>query len=223
LINLKIIGHPKYFLVLWCVLGLWIVWQIGTAATHSVSLPGHAQRALAQHKSSSKDQTSEQPPQQASVPKNPFSPPPQFVSVQCTAILGQEALIEGRWYKIGDTVKGLKIVEIQPASVKIAWQDQEHILIPFNVPVQYSSSSPSSRSSSPPVQNPNNTSSRPPEPTDRRQPNIRGGPPPGAGMPSEEQRRQMRERYLNASPEEQAEMRRQMRDRFGGRRRRRSE
>jgi len=220
LINLKIIGHPKYFLILWCVLGLWIVWQIGAAANLSVSLPRHVRRALTQHKASSKDRTPEQPPQQASVPKNPFSPPPKFVDVKCTAILGQEALIEGRWYKIGDTVKGSKIVEIQPASVKIAWQDQEHILVPFNVPVQYSSSSSSSSASG---QNRETTNSPAPKPTDRKPPEMRGGPPPGAVMPSKEQRQQMRERYLNASPEEQAEMRRQMSERSSRRRRRRSE
>ena len=221
--DLKTTGYLKYFLVLWCVLGVWIVWQVGTAATHSVALPGRVQKALAQHKTSSKDQPSQQPPQQASAPKNPFSPPPKYSGVQCTAILGQEALIDGRWYKVGDTVKGSKIVEIHPASVKIAWQDEEHILVPFKVPVQYPSSPPPSRESSPSGQNRNTANSPSPEPIENRPPDMGGGRPPVGAMPSDEQRRQMRERYLNASPEEQAEMRRQMRERFGGRRRGRRE
>jgi hypothetical protein len=223
-IDLKNIQKLKYIFILWCLLGLWILWQVCSAAGRSITLNSRVRKALAPQRSAEKDKTPEQSPQEASVPANPFTPPPKFDGIQCNAVLGQEALINGQWYKVGDTAQGAKIVEIQPASVKVLWQEKEHTLVPFNVQVDYSSNAnPSTATASPSDQN-NTADSSSPENPDRKPPGEFGEDRPRGGFRfSEEQRRQMRERYLNASPEEQAEMRRQARERFGGRRRRRDD
>ena len=51
---------------------------------------------------------------------------------QVSGILGSEALINGKWYKVGDKVGDAKIVAIEPARVKIEWDGQEKVFAPIN-------------------------------------------------------------------------------------------
>ena len=46
-------------------------------------------------------------------------------------ILGHEALINGKWYKVGDSVGEAKIVAIEPTKVRIAWNGQEKEFSPI--------------------------------------------------------------------------------------------
>lgn len=53
-----------------------------------------------------------------------------------TAIFGDSAFVNGKWYKVGDKVGDANIVEIQPTYVKIEWKGKEKIYSPFDVKVE---------------------------------------------------------------------------------------
>jgi len=66
--------------------------------------------------------------------KNMFVPPPPKPKPprQCQGIFGDEVLINGKWYKVGDTVPpGAKILTVEAASVKLEWEGREIILAPI--------------------------------------------------------------------------------------------
>ena len=46
-------------------------------------------------------------------------------------ILGREALIGDKWYKVGDSVGDAKIVAIEPTKVKVVWDGQEKEFSPI--------------------------------------------------------------------------------------------
>jgi len=66
--------------------------------------------------------------------KNLFAPsaPNQKPVRQVTGILGDEALIDGKWYKVGDKIKDATIVAIEPAQIRIEWEGKETVLEPIN-------------------------------------------------------------------------------------------
>ncbi len=142
--------------------------------------------------------------------KNLFAPPtPKKHPVsQVLGILGSEALINGKWYKVGDKVGDAKVVAIEPALVRIEWNGKEKTFAPMQA---VGSSGPGAK----------------PEMARRTE----GGPRAGAemivvgpdrrqgpGRFGEEGFRGMRERWQNMSEEERQAMRERMRERFGGRR-----
>ena len=64
--------------------------------------------------------------------KNLFAPPPAKQALkQVSGILGDEVLINGKWYKVGDRVGDSKIVAIEAAQVRIEWEGKEIILSPM--------------------------------------------------------------------------------------------
>ena len=65
---------------------------------------------------------------------NLFAPPPpkEHPVKTVPAILGDTALINGRWCKVGDTVGGAKILAIGPTEVKIEWEGSEKTFLPIN-------------------------------------------------------------------------------------------
>ena len=66
--------------------------------------------------------------------KNIFVPPPPKPKPpkQCQGIFGDEVLINGKWYKAGDTVpSGAKVLAVEAASVKLEWEGKEIILAPI--------------------------------------------------------------------------------------------
>lgn len=210
MIDLKKNQNPKYLRIIWYFLAFWILWQFGTAMIRSAFLPRRVQKTLEHYKESPKKnkQMQSSKTEHAQEPKSMFAP--QKVEMpKCLAVLGDEALINGQWYKVGSTVEGAKIVAINPESVKILWEKREHTLVPFDVKVQYADQK---------------GASEPPKPTappgGGDAPGMgrdRNGGPRGPGMISPDERRQMYERYQNASPEEQEKMRQQMSERFGRR------
>lgn len=66
--------------------------------------------------------------------KNLFVPPQQkkHPVSQVSGILGDEVLINDKWYKVGDKVGGAKIVAIEPTQVKIEWEGKEKVFDPIN-------------------------------------------------------------------------------------------
>ncbi|MHC4461173.1 MAG: hypothetical protein ACYS30_07025 [Planctomycetota bacterium] len=66
--------------------------------------------------------------------KNLFAPPPpkKHPVNQVSGILGDEVLINGKWYKVGDKVGDAKIVAIEPTQVRIEWDGKEKVFAPIS-------------------------------------------------------------------------------------------
>ena len=66
--------------------------------------------------------------------RNLFAPPPpkQQPIKQVWGILGDEVLINDRWYKVGDTVQDAKIVAIDCTQISIEWDGREITLAPID-------------------------------------------------------------------------------------------
>ncbi len=65
--------------------------------------------------------------------KNLFvkKPPREHPVKQVDGILGAEALISGKWYKVGAKIGDAKILEIGPTEVKIEWDGKEKTFTPM--------------------------------------------------------------------------------------------
>ena len=150
---------------------------------------------------------------------NLFAPPPpkQHPVKQVSGILGDEALINGKWYKAGDRVGDANIVAIEPAQVKIAWNGTEKVFLPIEAA---SSSSPGPSRPGGPAAKAGQKGS--PEMVQVQQ-EARGGEGMGrlGGDRGDmmERMRAMRARFESMSPEERERARAEMRERFGGRER----
>lgn len=136
--------------------------------------------------------------------------PKQFPVSDVLGIMGQEALINGKWYKVGDSVAEARITAIEPTKVKIAWNGQEKEFSPIGS---------------------GGAGGRPDQPGSMRGRPGPGSPPKmvaaggrresgagsGAGLSAEDAAR-MREQWKNATtPEEKQRLRDAMRQRAGRR------
>jgi hypothetical protein len=205
-IDLNKIQSPKCFHLIWCLLGVCILWQLGTTMARSAFLPRRVQKALEHYKESTEKNIQMQASkvERKSEPKSMFAPPKKVQMPTCSAVLGDEALINDKWYKVGSTAGGAKIVAINPESVKILWEEKEHTLVPFNIKVE------SAESRNGQSQSANKEASTTPRPDGRVMRNTENAT---TGISSDEAR-QMRERYENASSTEQQQMRQQMQERY---------
>ncbi|MBN2136454.1 MAG: hypothetical protein JW720_01470 [Sedimentisphaerales bacterium] len=143
---------------------------------------------------------------------------PQNPVKEVFGIMGSEALINGKWYKVGDSIGDAKIVAIEPTQVKVSWNGQERYFAPIASNSQGSSDRGGGRSGRGESRETRSESGEGSRPT------MGFGPPPSFGEMSEEQRAEMRarfesmrDRFRNMSPEERDRFRGEMRDRFGGR------
>jgi hypothetical protein len=143
---------------------------------------------------------------------NLFAPraPKQYPINEVIGILGNQALINGQWYKVGDTVAEAKILAIEPTKVKVTWNGEEKEFMPIG---STGGGGPES-----------------PGPGRKGRPQAPSGAPmvvtgdgsgpspvgPMAGLSSEERDR-LRERWTNMSPDERQRYREEMRGRFGRR------
>ena len=144
---------------------------------------------------------------------NLFAPPPpkQQPIKRVLGILGNEVLIEGKWYKLGDMVKDAKIVAIEPAQIKIEWDGKKITLEPIS---SASSSPPGAPTSARVVTGQAESQGVPVSPEPMRRGRRGGRGRGGFGNLSSEERAAMRERFRNASDEERQQMRNEMRRRF---------
>ncbi len=64
---------------------------------------------------------------------NLFSPsvPKRHPVTSVSGILGDEALIGGKWYKVGDRVQDARIVAVEATQVRVEWQGREKIFAPL--------------------------------------------------------------------------------------------
>ena len=146
--------------------------------------------------------------------KNLFSPPPprQHPITAVLGIFGNEAFINGKWYKVGAKVQDAKILAIGPTSVTTEWDGKKKVFCPIDAGGAQASGGPrpgrSARSSGGSAggraemvvtQGP-----RPGPGPGGRGPGMGGGP---GGM---------RERFQNMSEAEREKFRNEMRERMGG-------
>ena len=66
--------------------------------------------------------------------KNVFAPaePKRHPVSAVSGILGNEAFINGKWYKVGDEIGDAKVVAIDPTVVKIEWDGKETRFAPIS-------------------------------------------------------------------------------------------
>jgi hypothetical protein len=141
--------------------------------------------------------------------------PPQHPVSEVLGILGDEALINDKWYKVGDSVGDAKIVAIEPTKVKVAWNGQEKEFSPIGA--GGSGGPAGARSARAERTAPGNRPSRAGGAQVVISGQRRGPGRGGLSSLSPEERQRMREQWQNMSPEERQRRREEMRQRFGGR------
>ncbi|MHC4144690.1 MAG: hypothetical protein ACYSWW_01230 [Planctomycetota bacterium] len=162
---------------------------------------------------------------------NLFSPPPPKRN-PITAVLGifgDEALINGKWYKAGDKVADAMILAINPTSVETEWDGKKKTFRPIDAKASASSGSrpgrPTSGSSKPGGSAGGSpqmvvTQGPRPAPGGRGMPGMGGMTPERLRNMSEDERNkfraQMRERFERMSEAERDKFRQEMRERMGG-------
>jgi len=140
--------------------------------------------------------------------KNMFAPPPPkpgWPVSQVIGILGDTALINGKWYKVGDDIGGAKVLEIGPAYVKMVWEGKEKSFSPFDVKSAKSDSKKGEE-----------TKSEVKRERGERRPRPRRGGRGGFRDMSREERMRLREKMRDMSPEERGEYIRKMREESNG-------
>ena len=139
---------------------------------------------------------------------NLFAPPSpkQHPINEVIGILGDQALINGQWYKTGDMVAEARILAIEPTKVRVTWNGQEKEFMPIGSTGQGGPEGPGRKG-------------RPPTPRGAPMVVTGAAPAPAGPMagPSPEERDQMRERWTNMTPEERQKYREEMRARFSRR------
>jgi hypothetical protein len=146
--------------------------------------------------------------------KKPFGAEAQKPQTpQCAGIMGDEVLFNGQWYKAGADVGGAKILKIDPTFVMVQFEGKEVVVTP------QSRVDPNAR-----MQGPGVARGGPGEDNNMRRGGDFGGPGGGRGgrggfggfgNMSPEQMGQMRDRFMNMSPEERRNAMRQMRENMG--------
>ena len=140
--------------------------------------------------------------------KNLFIPPePKKHPVsQVLGILGDEVLINGKWYKEGDKVGDAKIVRIEPTFVKIRWDGKEKEFAPISAG-ESSQPDDANRQGRPGEKKENEKSQNQDRPERRGRGEFRMSP---------EGRDRIRERMQNMTEEERQQYRERMRSERGG-------
>lgn len=144
--------------------------------------------------------------------KNIFAPPPPGAKAPvCMGIIGDCAIINGKYYWAGDMIGAAKVLDVGTTDVTIMWEGNEKKLVPFLVPTKYSSKKPSKSVAMKPEE-------RRPEQSIKieiQQTGRGGGPGFGRGGPgsgfgggmSIEQMQKIREKYMSMSSEERERFR----------------
>ena len=145
--------------------------------------------------------------------KNMFvPPPPKPKPPSCTGVIGDEAAINGKLYKVGDEVGGAKIVSITASGATILWEGKEKFLPAFGG--EKGPPGPPALSAKRRPKRKAKSAEKKPEPEVVSEPprERRGGGMRGMfGNMSEEERNRIR----NMSPEERREYFSQMRGQRG--------
>jgi len=142
------------------------------------------------------------------------APPKENPVKEVIGILGDEALINGKWCKVGDSIGDAKVVTVEPTQVRVAWNGQESTFAPITA-AGSSSGGPAGGPAGRPTGGPRGG----PDMVAVGSPGSGGGPRAEGGfqMPSADERTRMREQFANMSEEERQAFRERMQAQFGGR------
>jgi len=143
--------------------------------------------------------------------KNMFAPPPPkpgWPVSKVIGILGDTALINDKWYKVGDEIGGAKVLKIGPAYVKMVWEGKEKSFSPFDVKEVEGAKSDSRKGEE--------TKREDRRERGERRPRPRRGGRGGFRDMSREERMQLREKMRDMSSEERREYIGKMREESNG-------
>ncbi len=135
--------------------------------------------------------------------KNLFVPPSpsQEPIKKIAAVLGDEVLVNGKWYKVGDRIEDANVVAIEATCARFEWNGKEIVKYPMDL-------EPSPAKKKPTAEAPPKKAEESPQPVVEVEP---GPPGPGDRM---FRRRGMRRMFENMSEEEREAFRARMRERF---------
>lgn len=208
---------------LWVCPAMGLVWVVASYGITISGLSGRVDQAIERYLAMEKQYAEAKPIKNEALEamrvRSPFAGPTATPPLpQCLAILGDYALFGQEWKKTGDEFNGAKILEITPTEVRISWQNQEQVLRPFDVAVDYGSRGQgqgqglgrrgeiarAEPSAGPrPADAAGVTSAEAPR---MGPPGMMMGGGPGGGFDfrrmSNEELGQMRDRFMNMSPEE---------------------
>ncbi|HML73435.1 MAG TPA: hypothetical protein PKB02_02955 [Anaerohalosphaeraceae bacterium] len=127
---------------LWLCPAIGLVWVVASYGITISGLSDRVDKAIERYLAMEKQFAEASPPKNESLDAmrtrslfaGPAATPPL---PQCLAILGEYALFGEEWKRTGDEFNGAKILEITPTEVRISWQNQEQVLRPFDVAVEY--------------------------------------------------------------------------------------
>ncbi|MEN6306577.1 MAG: hypothetical protein ABFD91_02375 [Anaerohalosphaeraceae bacterium] len=201
---------------LWLCPAIGLVWVVTSYGINTSGLSGRVEKAIERYLAMEKQFAEAQAPKNEALDairnKSLFAGPAAIPPVpQCLAILGEYALFGEEWKKTGEEFNGAKILEISPTEVKISWQNQEQVLRPFDVAVNYGNQGQGFGRRSETARAEPSAESRSSE-SPSTEISRREGPPgmmmggPGGGFDfrrmSPEELGQMRDRFMNMSSEE---------------------
>jgi len=131
LISFVLLGVSAFLAVL-------ILVKVTGFFTTSAKAEGLVKRAVVQNNTDSKDMdkyfAKYKVLADALKKNNLFAPPPpkQHPVKNVLGILGDEVLINDKWYKVGETVGDAKVVAIGPTEATIAWDGKEKTFAPID-------------------------------------------------------------------------------------------
>lgn len=156
---------------------------------------------------------------------NLFVPPvpKQHPVTDVFGIMGNEALINGNWYKAGDRIGDARIVAIGPSQVRIEWEGSERVFAPITSGGSGGPGGPGQGMPQVREKGPGREGGAPLVSVPPGGGPMFGGGRGGFGDLSPEERAKMREgfegmraRFQNMSEEERQAFRERMRGQFGG-------
>jgi hypothetical protein len=225
---------PVVLLGVSALLGVLILFKLAGFFVASASAEGIVEKAITQNKAGVKDADkyfAESKTLAEQVKKNNlFAPPPPKENPvkQVEGIMGNEAFINGRWHKVGDKISDAQIVAIGSTSVKVAWDGSEKEFYPIMSGGSEGPERPGSDRETARAEGGRSGRAEMVVVGSEAGPMSGRGSMPGFGRiggrmgdVSEQDRERMRtemqamrERFMNASPEERERMREEMRQRF---------
>lgn len=167
---------------------------VANAVAQSKADPNDAEK----HFAKSRETADELKKRNLFVPPSPKQEPMKKVA----AILGDEVLVDGKWYKVGDRIGDANVVAIEATCARFEWNGKEIVKYPMDL-------KPSPAKKKP-------TAKAPPEKAGQMpQPVVEVGPRPSGPGDRMFRGGRMRRMFENMSEEEREAFRARMRERAG--------
>ena len=129
---------PVLLLVVSACLAILILTKVATLSAASARAEELVREAIANGKDDAKNVEEQVAKSKALADElkknNLFAPAPakQHPVKEVSGILGDEVLINGKWYKVGDKIADAKVVSLEPTCVKIEWEGTQRTFSPMS-------------------------------------------------------------------------------------------